>query len=79
MKILRVVPFPPDYIGGLPFYCKNISINLARRKNVYCDILTSDLLNKKKKIEYLGPKVKVIYKKCFSFIGNKNPLEIDFN
>lgn len=74
MKILRVVPFPPDYIGGLPFYCKNISINLARRKNVYCDILTSDLLNKKKKIEYLGPKVKVIYKKCFSFIGNKNPL-----
>ena len=74
MKILRVVSFPPEYIGGLPLYCKNISLNLAKRKNVECDILTSDILNTKKKIEFLDPKVRVIYKKCFSFIGNKNPL-----
>lgn len=74
MKILRVVSFPPEYIGGLPLYCKNISLNLAERKNVDCDILTSDILKTRKKIDYLNPKVRVIYKKCFSFIGNKNPL-----
>ncbi|MFX1573977.1 MAG: glycosyltransferase family 4 protein [Promethearchaeota archaeon] len=74
MKILRVISFPPEYIGGLPLYGKNISLNLAQKKNVECDILTSDILNTKKKIEYLDPKVRIIYKKCFSFIGQKNPL-----
>ena len=49
MKILRVISFPPEYIGGLPLYGKNISLNLAKRKNVECDILTSDILNNKKK------------------------------
>jgi len=74
MKILRVVSFPPEYIGGLPLYCKNITLNLAERKNVKCDILTSDLLNTRKNIDYLNQKVRVIYKKCFNFIGKKNPL-----
>ena len=74
MKILRVVPFPPEYIGGLPFYCKNISINLSKKKNVKCDILTSDLTGKHKKIEYLGESIRIIYNKCYSFLWDKNPL-----
>ena len=74
MKILRVVPFPPDYIGGLPFYCKNISINLSRKKNVKCDILTSDLTGKYKKIEYLDENIRIVYNKCYSFLLGKNPL-----
>ncbi|MFX1453628.1 MAG: glycosyltransferase family 4 protein [Promethearchaeota archaeon] len=74
MKVLRVVSFPPDYIGGLPLYCKNISLNLSKRKNVFCDILTSDILNTRKNIHYLDSNTRVIYKKCFYFLDNKNPL-----
>ncbi len=51
MKILRVTPLPPNYIGGLPLYCKNLSINLANRKNVRSDILTPDLLSRNKNID----------------------------
>ncbi|MFX1500373.1 MAG: glycosyltransferase family 4 protein [Promethearchaeota archaeon] len=74
MKVLRVVSFPPDYIGGLPLYCKNISLNLSERKNVSCDILTSDILNTRKKICHLDSNIRVFYKKCFYFLDNKNPL-----
>ncbi len=74
MKILRVVPFPPDYIGGLPFYCKNISINLLNKKNVKCDILTTNLTGKYNKIEYLNDNIRILYNKCYSFLWDKNPL-----
>jgi len=74
MKILRVVSFPPDYIGGLPFYSKNISINLSNKKNVECDILTTNLTDKYSKIEYLNDNIRIIYKKCYSFLWDKNPL-----
>jgi glycosyltransferase involved in cell wall biosynthesis len=68
MKILRVTPLPPEYIAGLSLYCKNLSINLAIRKNVKSDIITPDLLNRNKKIDYIHPLVKIIYKKKIFFI-----------
>ncbi len=74
MKVLRVVPFPPEYIGGLPFYCKNLSINLASRKNVENDILTPDLLKNNNQIKWLDDSVRVIYKKCHLFLVGKNPV-----
>ncbi|TKJ19665.1 MAG: hypothetical protein CEE42_15460 [Promethearchaeota archaeon Loki_b31] len=67
MRILRIVPLPPDYIGGLPLYCKNLSLNLAKRKGIKCDILAPDLLNKQKKVEYLSESIKIIYKKKIIF------------
>ncbi len=74
MKILRVVPFPPEHIGGLPYYCKNISINLAKRKNVECDIIAPDIFKRHKGIEYLDNGVKVIYEKCQTLLAGKNPV-----
>jgi len=74
MKILRVVPFPPEYIGGLPFYCKNLSLQLVKRKKVECDILTSDLLKKNNQTKWLDDSVRVIYKKCHLFLVGKNPV-----
>lgn len=32
MEIPRIVPLPLDFIGGLPLYCKNLSLNHAKRK-----------------------------------------------
>ena len=74
MKILRITPFPPDYIGGLPLYCKNISLNLAKLKDVETDILTPDLLNKNMKFEYINQSIRVIYKRSYSVLWDKNPI-----
>ena len=74
MKILRVVPLPPEFIGGIPFYYKNLSFNLFEKKNVECDILTPDLYNTNKDIDYIHNGIRVIYKKCYGYLANKNPL-----
>lgn len=74
MRILRIVPLPPEFIGGLVFYYKNISINLSKRKNVECDIIAPNLFNTKNKFKQLDSNVKVIYKKCYLYLAGKNPV-----
>jgi len=74
MRILRIVPLPPEFIGGLVFYYKNISINLSKRNNVECDIIAPNLFNVKNKFKQLDSNVKVIYKNCYLYLAGKNPI-----
>lgn len=79
MKILHINPYPPENLGGSELFCKNLAISLAKKKNISCDILTSDFLKRNVKINYLENNVKVIYKKFFFSIWDKNPVVNIFN
>ncbi|MGQ4876048.1 MAG: glycosyltransferase family 4 protein [Promethearchaeia archaeon] len=74
MKVLRVSPYPPDYLGGLPLYVRNLSVNLVKEKNISSDIISADLLNKSIEEETIHPNVKVIYKKCYYDFWGKYPI-----
>ena len=67
MKVLHVTPLPPDYIGGLSLFCKNLVINLKNRKNVHCDILTINLLNNNIKRIKINNSINVFFKKKIFF------------
>ena len=73
MKILRITPIPPEVVGGLPYYYKNLSLYLSTKKNVKTDILTPNIFNKNIKIFKLDKNVRIIYKKCYFNLANKNP------
>ncbi|MFX1236905.1 MAG: glycosyltransferase family 4 protein [Promethearchaeota archaeon] len=68
MKILRISPFPPSYTGGVQLYAKNLSINLALRKNIKSDILTTNIFNEDKKVETIDKGVRLLYKNDILFI-----------
>lgn len=68
------MPFPPDFIGGTQLYCKQLSLNLANRKRVENVILTSDLLKQHIKNKVLQDHVEIVYKRCFFYLWNKNPI-----
>ncbi len=74
MKILHINPYPPDHLGGSEIFCKNITLNLKKRKNIDCDILTSDIFKRNLKFEKLENIIKVYYKKCFHNLWEKNPI-----
>ncbi|TXT62375.1 MAG: Alpha-D-kanosaminyltransferase [Promethearchaeota archaeon] len=74
MKILHVNPYPPDHLGGSELFARNLAINLAQKENISCDILTSDIFQKKIKIETLESSVRVFYKPCYYNLWGKNPV-----
>ena len=74
MRILQVNPYPPENLGGSEIFCKNLAINLKLGKNVDSHILTSDIFNRKVKTEIINEDIKVIYKKCYFNLWNKNPV-----
>ncbi len=74
MKILQVNPFPPEHLGGSEIFCKNLAINLKREKNIYSEILTSNIFKRDVKTDYIDEDIKIIYKKCYYNLGGINPL-----
>lgn len=50
MKVLHIHPYPPEYFRGSEIYTRNSVIQL-KKKNIDCDLLTSDIL--KKNISFL--------------------------
>jgi glycosyltransferase involved in cell wall biosynthesis len=80
MRILHINPYPPDHLGGSELFARNLALNLARKKDITCDILTSDIFNKRVKSEVLSNSVKVFYKPFYFNLWGKNPVVniIDF-
>jgi glycosyltransferase involved in cell wall biosynthesis len=74
MKVLHINPYPPEHLGGSEIFCKNLTINLQKRKNIECDILTSDFFKNNININYLDENVRVMYKKCYFNLWGKNPI-----
>ena len=74
MKILHINPYPPEHLGGSEIFCKNLTINLKKKKNIDSHILTSDILKRNIKIDFLDQSIKIIYKKNYYNLWGKNPL-----
>jgi len=71
---LHVVPYPPNYLGGSEIFCKNLTLNLKKRKGINSEILTADIFKLNKKEEYLDGLIKVNYKKYYYNLWGKNPI-----
>jgi len=74
MKVLQVNPYPPDHLGGSEIFCKNLSINLKKERNIDSEILTSDIFKRKIKTDLIEESVKVYYKRCYHNLWGKNPI-----
>ncbi|MFX0138784.1 MAG: glycosyltransferase family 4 protein [Candidatus Hodarchaeota archaeon] len=74
MKILHINPYPPEHLGGSELFCKNLVINLKKIKNIDSDILTSDILKRRKKADFIDRSIKIIYKKFYFNLWGKNPI-----
>jgi len=74
MKVLQINPYPPEHLGGSEIFCRNLAINLKKQKNIDSDILTSDVLKRKVKTDYINENIKIIYKKCYFNLWGKNPV-----
>ncbi|KKL93916.1 hypothetical protein LCGC14_1869890, partial [marine sediment metagenome] len=66
-------PYPPEHLGGSEVFCKNLAINL-KKKNIDSEILTSDILKRNVKIDFLDGSIKIIYKKNYHSLWGMNPL-----
>ena len=73
LKILHINPYPPEHLGGSEIFCKNLAINL-KKKNIDSEILTSDILKRHVKIDFLDGSIKIIYKKNYHSLWGMNPL-----
>ena len=74
MKILHINPYPLDHLGGSEIFCKNLVINLLKKKQIESDVLTSDIFKRKKKIDFLDSSIKIIYRNFYYNLWNKNPI-----
>ena len=79
MKVLQVNPYPPDHLGGSEIFCKNLSINLKKKKNIETEILTSDIFKRKIKNDLIEELVPVHYEKCYYNLWGKNPIVNIYN
>jgi len=34
LKILQINPYPPEHLGGSEVFCKNLAINLKKKKKL---------------------------------------------
>ncbi len=75
MKILIISTSPPDYLGGLAHFTRDLAKNLGD-KNIKVDFFCSSLSKKHKIIEKYSKNVRVIEKKCYLFADNDNFLRI---
>lgn len=74
LKILHINPYPPEHLGGSELFCKNLVINLKRKNNINSDILTSDILRRNIKSDFLNDSINIIYRKNYYNLWRKNPL-----
>ncbi|TFF90185.1 MAG: glycosyltransferase family 1 protein, partial [Promethearchaeota archaeon] len=74
MKVLQINPYPPDSLGGSEIFCRNLAINLSRRKGISSDILTSDIFKKNIKQNKFKALIKIFYKRFYVNLWGVNPL-----
>ena len=75
MKILIITPSPPEYLGGLALFSKDLSLNLEKL-NIEVDMLTSTLSKKGPFIEKIGKNINVLKLKTYAFSDNNNFLRV---
>ncbi|MHA1294347.1 MAG: glycosyltransferase family 4 protein [Promethearchaeota archaeon] len=75
MKILFVSPSPPEYLGGLAHFTRDLAINLGKN-NIKVDFLCSTLSKEGPIFQKLAKNVRLIKKKCYLLEDNNNFLRI---
>ena len=75
MRVLIISPSPPEYLGGLAKFVKNLALNIEE-SDIKVDILTTYYSKKYKKDNLLGKSIKLIRKKCYFLKDNDNVLHI---
>ncbi|MFX0186753.1 MAG: glycosyltransferase family 4 protein [Candidatus Hodarchaeota archaeon] len=75
MKVLIITPSPPEYLGGLALFCRDLALNLEK-KGIEVDILTSTLSKKGPIIDQIGLNINVLKQKVYAFPDNDNFLRI---
>jgi len=75
MKVLIITPSPPEYLGGLALFSKDLAINLEKN-NVHIDMLTSTLSKEGPIFEKIGENINVIKLKTYFFPDNNNFLRV---
>ncbi|MGQ4876307.1 MAG: glycosyltransferase family 4 protein [Promethearchaeia archaeon] len=77
MKILIISTSPPEYLGGLAHFTKNLIKKLAEN-NINIDFLCSSLDKKNSSHKKLYKNVRIIRKKCYLFPNNDNLLKLKY-
>ncbi|GAG14984.1 unnamed protein product, partial [marine sediment metagenome] len=75
MKVLLITPSPPEYLGGLALFTKDLAINLEKN-DIQVDILTSTLSKKGPIYDKIGENINVLKQKVYLFPDNDNFLRI---
>lgn len=75
MKVLLITPSPPEYLGGLALFCKDLALNLEKY-DIHVDILTSTLSKEGPILGSIGDSIKVFKQKVYLFSDNENFLRI---
>jgi len=74
MKILHIMAYSLDYIGGYSIYCRNLIRNLISQ-GIECEVLTSNYKRISKKNDYIDSDgVKIISKTYFGNLFGINPM-----
>jgi len=75
MKVLHITPSPPEYLGGLALFCKDLALNLEK-KGIQVDLLTSTLSNIGPLVDKIGDNINVLKQKVYGFADNDNILRV---
>jgi glycosyltransferase involved in cell wall biosynthesis len=75
MKILLISPSPPDYLGGISHFTRDLAKNLGKN-NIKVDYLCSSLTKNKSLHTHYSKNVFLIKKKNFLLADNQNFLRI---
>jgi glycosyltransferase involved in cell wall biosynthesis len=75
MKILLISPSPPDYLGGISHFTRDLAKNLGKN-NITVDYLCTSLTKNKSARVVYSKNVFLIKKKCFLLSDNRNFLRL---
>ncbi len=75
MKVLLITPSPPEYLGGLALFSKDLALNLEKY-GIKVDMLTSSLSKEGPVLDKIGKNIDVLKQKVYLFPDNDNFLRI---
>ena len=75
MKVLLITPSPPEYLGGLALFSKDLALNLEKC-NIQVDMLTSTLSKEGPILGKIGENINVLKQKVYFFPDNENMFRI---
>ena len=75
MKVLLITPSPPEYLGGLALFSKDLTLNLEKN-GIQVDMLTSTLSKEGPILDKIGKNINVIKQKVYLFPDNDNLLKL---